>query len=226
MLKFLRAKWWKYASLLLVVYGIVGGLLFDVPRLAILNETIRCLHFHVPMWFTMFLLYLISLICSIMYLANGKLKEDIVADQMVNVGLVFGVLGLITGAIWAKYTWGDWWHGDPKQNMTAIAMLIYFAYAFLRSSIKDLDQKARISAIYNIFAFFAMIVLIFVIPSLTDSLHPSNGGNKGFVVYDLDNSLRMVFYPATIGFMGIGLWLASFLIRIKTHQYSKQDLLN
>lgn len=222
---FMRQKWWKFVSVALVIYAIIGGFLFEAPRLDILNETIRCVHYHVPMWFGMVFLYLISLVFSIKQLASNNLSNDIIAEKTAIIGVVYCALGLTTGMIWAQYTWGDWWNGDPKQNMSAIAMLIYLAYLVLRSSIKDIDTKARIAAVYNIFAFFAMIVLIFVIPRLTDSLHPGSGNNSGFAVYDLDNDLRLVFYPSTIGFMGIGLWMASFLSRVQRKTYEKLELI-
>jgi heme exporter protein C len=129
--------------------------------------------------------------------------------------MAFGVLGLVTGMIWANYTWGSPWHGDPKQNMAAIAMLVYVAYFILRGSVTNPDQRARLSAVYNIFAFCAMVPLLFVIPRLTDSMHPGNGGNPGFNAYDLDSSMRWVFYPAVVGWFLLGVWIATLRRRLK-----------
>lgn len=195
------------------------GFLYAAPAQHILNESIRALHFHVPMWFGMMILFLISVIQSVKHLRTGDLKYDLVAAETANVGIVFGLLGLVTGMVWANYTWGSWWNGDPKQNMSAICLLIYLAYSILRSSVNDPEKRGRISGVYNIFAFCAMIPLLFIIPRLTDSLHPSNGGNEGFVVYDLDNSLRIVFYPAVIGFTLLGLWAASLRVRTRMLHY-------
>jgi heme exporter protein C len=117
--------------------------------------------------------------------------------------------------VWAQFTWGDWWSGDPKQNASAIGMMIYLAYFVLRGSFQNEDQRNRISAVYNIFAFMALIPLLFILPRLTDSLHPGNGGNPGFNAYDLDNRLRMVFYPAVIGWTLLGVWIATIRMRIR-----------
>ena len=219
MLKFMHQMWWKYASVLIILYVIFMGFLYQAPALDILNESIRALHFHVPMWFGMMILFLISVIQSVKYLRTGDLKHDLVAAETANVGIIFGLLGLVTGMIWANYTWGSWWNGDPKQNMSAICLLIYLAYSVLRSSVNDPEKKGRIAGVYNIFAFCAMIPLLFIIPRLTDSLHPSNGGNEGFVVYDLDSNLRIVFYPAVIGFTLLGLWAASLRVRTRMLYY-------
>jgi heme exporter protein C len=110
----------------------------------------------------------------------AKRNTILIAVECVNTGLFFFTLGLLTGMLWAKYTWGEFWSGDPKQNSAAIAFLLYCAYLVLRNSIDEEQKRAKISAIYNIFAFPIMIVLIFVLPRMTDSLHPGNGGNPAF----------------------------------------------
>jgi heme exporter protein C len=211
----LKKHWWKALTIVLLGYTLIGGLLLDVPRLVILNETIRVLHFHVPMWFGMILLLLVSVVYSVKYLGSGRTADDVVAVEFAYAGILFGVLGILTGMVWAKFTWGDYWSGDPKQNAAAIGLLIYFAYIVLRNSLEDEQQKARISAVYNIFAFAALVPLLFILPRLTDSLHPGNGGNPGFNAYDLDSKLRMVFYPAVLAWTLLGVWFATLRIRIR-----------
>jgi heme exporter protein C len=203
----------KISAVVLLIYVHTGGLLFDVPRLNILNETVRALYFHVPMWFGMVFLFLASITHAIMYLNNPTRYNDIRAAQYARVGVYFGIMGLITGMLWANYTWGSPWHGDPKQIGAAIALLVYGAYFVLRGSIDNVEQRARLSAVYNIFAFAAMIPLIFIIPRMYDSLHPGSGGNPGFNAYDLDNRMRLVFYPAVIGWTLLGFWIADLWIR-------------
>ena len=208
-------SWWKILASVLVLYTIIGGLLIEVPRLPILNETIRNLYFHVPMWFSMVFLYLISVIYSIKFLNSGNENDDLIALESVNTGIICGFIGLATGMMWAKFTWGAFWTNDPKLNGSAIATLMYLAYIVLRSSIEEDQKRAKISAIYNIFAFPAMIVLLFILPRLTDSLHPGNGGNPGFGGYDLDDNMRLVFYPAVIGWILIGVWIMTIRYRIR-----------
>lgn len=207
-------NWWKFLAVLLLIYTVVAGLLIEVPRQVILYESIRNLYFHVPMWFTMITLFLLSTIQSIKSLASNELLPDQKAISYVNTGIVFGILGTITGSIWAKFTWGAWWTNDVKLNGSAITMLIYFAYLILRGSLDDPQKRARIAAIYNIFAFVMLIVFIGILPRMTDSLHPGNGGNPGFNNYDLDNNMKLVFYPAVIGWILLGLWISQIRLRI------------
>jgi len=211
----MKQSWWKLLGIVLVYYVLVAGLLIDVPKLAILHETIRNLFFHVAIWFAMFILLIVSIVYSIRYLKSSHIHDDIIASEFATMGIFFGLIGITTGSVWARFTWGDWWVNDPKLNATTIALLIYLAYFVLRSSITDEQQKGRISAVYNIFAFAAAVPLIFILPRLTDSLHPGNGGNPGFSAYDLDNNLRKVFYPAVIGWALIGVWFASLRVRAK-----------
>lgn len=210
----LKTNWWKWACVLLLIYTVIGGLLLPVPRLPILNETIRVLHFHVPMWFGMILVFTGSVVYAIKYLRSNDKTFDTYSYQLANTGLAFGILGIVTGMIWAKFAWGEYWSNDPKQNASAVSLLIYLAYFVLRSSIQDEQQRNRIAAVYNIFAFFLMIPLLFILPRMTDSLHPGNGGNPGFNAYDLDSNLRKVFYTAILGWTLLGYWITTVATRI------------
>lgn len=187
------------------------------PFRYILYESIRNLYFHVPMWFTMIALLICAVFNNLRYLRKLEQKYDRMADQAIKAALLFGVLGLITGSIWARVTWGGWWVDDVKLNGTAITLLAYLAYLVLRGSMEDQQKRARIAAIYSIFAFVMMIALIGILPRLqqTDTLHPGNGGNPAFSSYDLDSTMRMVFYPACAGWILIGFWIYSIRNRMQ-----------
>ncbi|MBK6622701.1 MAG: cytochrome c biogenesis protein CcsA [Saprospirales bacterium] len=198
------------------------------PFRNILAETIRNTYYHVPLWFAMILLFLGAVFYSGRHLfrlsyrnkiTTGEdrmtLDDDRMSLSLIRTGVLFGILGLLTGMVWAKNTWGAYWSGDIKQNMTAICLLIYMAYFVLRQAYEDPEQRARIASVYALFAFAAMIPLLFVIPRLTDSLHPGNGGNPAMGGEDLDNTMRMVFYPAIIGWTLLGLWMSQISFRIE-----------
>ena len=219
-------NWWKVLAVILVTYTMIAGILVPVPALPIIRESMRNLFFHVPMWMAMLVLFSISVIYSIKYLANPKEEYDLIAVESINTGLMFYILGLITGMIWAKYTWGEAWSNDPKQSSAAVAFLVYCAYLVLRNSIDEDQKKGRIGAIYNIFAFPIMIVLIFILPRMTDSLHPGNGGNPAFGKYDLDSKMRLVLYPAFIGWILLGVWIASLRFRIRVLENKNLDSLH
>lgn len=214
-------------AVVFLFYTFSAGLLTKAPKLEILHETIRNLYFHVPCWFAMLFLMLVSLVYSIKYLRSGRLLYDIVAVALLRVALLFGVLGYITGMLWGNFIWGNmisWITGDTKTLGAAIGLLMYFAYFILRGSIDDEEKRARVAAVYSIFAFILLNISINVVPRLTDSLHPGSGGNATFTVYDLDNSMRMVFYPAVLGYILLGLWISSLLIRMHVLHYKQNNI--
>jgi len=219
-------NWWKVVAVALLLYTFIAGFLWDVPHLAPLQETIRNLYFHVCMWFAMMILFTISVVNAVKYLRSYKLKYDTYARQFAVVGIVFGLLGYLTGAIWASYTWADpnkpainsfsTIARDPKLIGAAIALLVYFAYLILRDSTQDIDKKARISAVYNIFAYAILFPAIWILPRILPSLHPGNDGNPALdVKNDISGSMRIVFYPAVIGWTLLGVWITTIKIRLQ-----------
>lgn len=222
----MKKPWWKILSVLLLVYTLVAGLLGPVPALPLLQETIRNLYFHVCMWFAMMILFTVSVVYAIKYLRSLKLVHDIYARSFAVVAMVMGVLGYATGAIWASYTWADpnkplinsfsTIARDPKLIGAAIALLVYSAYLILRDAIADIDKRARISAVYNIFAYAILFPAIWILPRILPSLHPGNDGNPALdVKNDISSSMRLVFYPAVIGWTLLGVWIATLKIRMQ-----------
>lgn len=214
---FMRKSWWKILAAALLLYTFTAGFLIKVPHIGNLYESIRNLFFHVPMWFAQMILLTVSGIYSILYLRTHKYQYDIFAVEFAKTGIIYGVLGLVTGAIWATYTWGEPWSNDPKQLAVAIALLIYLAYFVLRNSMPDIDRRARVSNVYNIFAYFIYIPLIMILPRMVESLHPGGQGvqgNPGLNGKDLDPTMTMVFWPAVIGWALLGVWLTTVKIRL------------
>ena len=212
--------WYKITASLLIFYTIFAGLLGSVPRLDILNETIRNLFYHVPIWFALIFMMFFSLVYSLFALRHNKIEFDLKAKDAALVGFFMAIPGIATGCLWAKYTCGTWWtFEDPKLNGVAVSILIYSAYFILRSSVDDEQKRLKLAAVYNVFAFVMMIVFIMVLPRIQDSLHPGNGGNPAFAKYDLDSNMRLVFYPAVIGWVLFSYWLYKIVNSLSTIQH-------
>ncbi len=215
----------RYVIALWMTGVLLAGFLVDIPRIKLLEHTARNLYFHVPMWFTMMVAFLVSAYHSARLLATGDLKHDIHAEEAARVGALFGILGLVTGMIWARFTWylgtGLWWNFDPKQTMAAIQLLIYGAYFVLRASFDDSRRRARIAAVYNLFAASTLPFLLFVIPRQMKSLHPGAEGNPAFDEITAP-VMRLVFYPAVLGFMGLFWWIYRQRVRLKEAEQELQ----
>lgn len=212
-------NWWKILCFLLLIYVSVMGFLVKVPVLdGRLQQSVRNLFFHVPMWFGMMILLSVSVFYAIKYLRNPKPVYDHYAAEFARGGVVFGFLGIVTGAIWANYQWGSPWSGDPKQNGAAIALLIYMAYFVLRGSMTDIDKRSRISAVYNVFAFAMLFPTLWILPRLTESLHPGGQGSEGNPALNPNDStpeMTMLFWPAVIGWTLLAVWITTLRIRLQ-----------
>lgn len=223
----IRSSWWKIVSVILLLYTFTAGFLIKVPYVGNLYGTIRNTFFHVPMWIAMMVLFTISVIYAIKTLRNPTVDSDIYSREFAKAGIVFGVLGLATGSIWANYTWGEPWSNDPKQLLTVIALLIYAAYFILRNSLSDLDKRAKIGAVYNVFAYAISFPTIYILPRMVESLHPGGKGVEGNPALggnNLDSVMTMVFVPAMIGWTLFGIWITT--LRIRYEQLKEKQLLN
>jgi len=213
----IRKPWWKILTFIILMYVCTMGFLVDIPKLdGRLQHSVRNLFFHVPMWISMMTLFSVSVAYAVLYLRKPDSKYDIYSLEFARTGLIFSFLGLATGAIWANYQWGAPWSGDPKQNGAAIAVLIYCAYFVLRGSLNDDEKKARIGAVYNIFAFFMLFPTIWILPRLVESLHPGgqgSEGNPGLNPNDTTSAMKMVMVPAFIGWTLLGVWISTLRVR-------------
>jgi heme exporter protein C len=222
---FLRNNWWKLLGIALLAYVIIGGLLWEVPDLPVIRQTVRNIYFHVGMWFSMMFILLVALVYSIRYLRYFRPEDDLKAFVAVKTGLVFGALGLATGMLWAHNTWGSFWVNDPKLNGAAVGMLTYLAYLVLRGSVEGQDKKARLAAVYNVFAFVLFFVFIMILPRMASaSIHPGIEGNPALSTGDLDPRMQKVFFPAIAGWILLALWIFNVYFRIEKLQGDINEL--
>lgn len=188
---------------------------FTFPYRNVIYESIRNTYYHVPMWFALLALFVASVWHSIQFLRKPDPDSDRKAAAFAETGLLFGFMGLFTGMVWANYAWGAPWSNDIKQLMTAVALLIYLAYFILRNSFDEPEKGARLAAVYNIFAFASLVPLLYIVPRLFASLHPGAAGSPAFGSQDLDNTMRLVFYPAILGWILLGFWITQLSVRLR-----------
>jgi heme exporter protein C len=208
-------KIWKYIVAFWMTLVTVVGFSIEIPQIDILEQTARNLFLHVPMWFTMMIAFTMAFYFSIRYLNDEEMKWDRKAETATAVGLIFGICGLLTGSLWARFTWGTWWtFAEPRMNLSALAMMIFVAYFILRTAFNDPEKRAKISAVYNIFGVTTIPFLLYIIPRQLPSLHPGADGNPAFSDMTAPE-LRIIFYPAVIGFIGLSIWMMDIINRYK-----------
>lgn len=215
----MRLKFWKYIVAIWMTGVITVGFLIPIPDIPILEESARNLFLHVPMWLTMAVCFAAGLYYSIRYLNSPDRAFDRKAATATQVGLIFGICGLITGSLWARFTWGTWWtFAEPRMNLSALGMMIYVAYFVLRTAFDNPEKRARIAAVFNVFAATTIPFLLYIIPRQLPSLHPGAGGNPAFSEITAPE-LRYIFYPAVVGFIALAVWLNDIVNRYKTVKY-------
>jgi len=218
----MKLKPWKYGVAVWMTAVIIAGFLIPIPDIPILKESARNLFLHVPMWFTMAVCFGAGFVYSIRYLNTQKMLLDRKAETATQVGLVFGICGILTGSLWARFTWGTWWTlAEPRMNLAALAMMIYVAYFVLRTAFDNPEKRAKLSAVYNVFAATTIPFLLYIVPRQLPSLHPGAEGNPAFSEITAPE-LRYIFYPAIIGFIGVSVWMMEVVNRYKNVKYKME----
>ncbi len=120
------------------------------------------------------------MISGVLFLTKKDPRYDAISESAALLGLTYGVITLIGGAIWANATWGVYWNWDPRETTTLILWLAYVGYFLLRTSVENPERRASVAAAYNVLAFLAM-PLSYLSFILWPSLHPrlSEGGGLG-----------------------------------------------
>jgi heme exporter protein C len=140
-------------AMLIIATGMV---FFYAPMEAVMGQVQRVFYFHVSAGWVGMLGFLVAAIAGIVYLVKADRKWDIVGVSAVEIGMVFALINIITGAIWARPIWNTWWTWDPRLTTATIMELIYVAYLLLRQVIDDPDRRARFGAVYAIIGFLSV----------------------------------------------------------------------
>lgn len=166
-------KMWRWLLFFWMAVVIYFAFAEPAPQQQI-GETSRIFYFHVPCAWTCVLAFFITALFSVRYLLKKDPALDSKAALSAQLGLMFCILATLSGSIWARFAWGAFWNWDPRQTSIFLQLLIYLAYFSLRGSISETEKRATFSAAYAILAFLTVPFLIFVVPRITPSLHPSD----------------------------------------------------
>lgn len=190
------------------------------PYIPGLGEKVRLINIHVPVAWVAVLAYLLAMYYSVRYLRTSDLDYDIKASSSAFLGTVFAVLATVTGMVWAKANWGSYWNWDPRETSIFILLLIYFAYFALRNALTKNEVRARLSSVYAIIAFFTVPFFVFIMPRISEGLHPGSGSEDslGPVMGGgsmLDSDLLATFGVSFTAFTLIFFWLFNLNFRSK-----------
>lgn len=202
---------WLWISLV-----IVGAFYYAPLAEGFIGQSSRILFFHVPMAWVSFVAFIAAGIWSLLYLFRGRNpRHDTAAAAAIQLGLVFGILATVTGALWAKVMWGAYWNWDPRQTSILIALLFYGAYLALRTAMEDQETRARLSAAYSVLGLVVAPFLFFILPRLTFSLHPESVINAQGKI-EMESRMLQVLLAGAIGFTALFFWIHNLQCRLQT----------
>jgi heme exporter protein C len=176
-----------------------------------LGESYRVFYLHVPAAWVAYLALGMSLVSSILYLKTKNSKFDTFAEVTAILGVLYATLTIILGSIWANVAWGTYWNWDPRETTTLILWISYAGYLGLRASIENVEKRAVLPAIYNIFAF-STVPLSYISVIYWQTLHPQIVTGEGIsTTSDMITTLLLNLVASSVMF----LFFLNLLYRIR-----------
>ena len=197
-------------ALVLSIAGLYAMLIWAPVELT-LGESYRVFYLHVPAAWVAYLALGMSLVASILYLKTKNSKYDTFAEVTAILGVLYATLTLILGSIWANVAWGTYWNWDPRETTTLILWIAYAGYLGLRASIENVEKRAVLPAIYNIFAF-STVPLSYISVIYWQTLHPQIVTGEGIsTTPDMITTLLLNLAASSVMF----LFFLNLLYRIR-----------
>ncbi|RPI31535.1 MAG: cytochrome C assembly protein [Chloroflexota bacterium] len=168
---------------------------FYAPLEAVMGEVQRVFYFHVASAWVGMLGFMVAAFAGVALLRTKDLKWDNVGLASVEISVVFLLIAIITGSIWARPIWNTWWTWDPRLTTTTIMELIYAAYLMLRSGIDDPERRARFGAVYAIIGFIS-VPLTFLSIRIFRTIHPvviGSGDPSSEGGFDMTSTMLQTF---------------------------------
>jgi heme exporter protein C len=200
------------AAGLLLTYTLYSMFLV-LPDEAMQGAIYRILFFHAPAAIVGMIGYFVALTLSVLYLSSGNFKYDSLAASVIEVSLVFSVVNIVTGSIWARIIWGIWWTWDYRLTSALVCVLIFAGYLMMRKAVEEPTQRARLSSALCIFGCVDVVIVWKSIEWFRNN-HPGpvlsirTGGGT------MDPAMEHIFYW---NFLAL-LLIAAALVLVRTRQ--------
>ncbi len=210
----------KITLIFLMTFSLFAGITFPIvkapsvwyefPFIPGLGELAKIIFFHVPTAWLASIAFLSAMYYGIQYLRTKDLDYDARALSSLQLGMVFVILATATGSVWAKFTWGSFWNWDPRETSIFVLLLIYGSLFALRSALENEEKRARLSAVYSIFAALTVPFFVFIMPRIMSGLHPGSADdtNAGPIVdFKMNGNMLMIFFLSLISFTLLYYWM-------------------
>jgi heme exporter protein C len=196
------------------------------PTERVMGDVQRIFYFHIGTAWTALLGFILAGVFSVTYLVTKNLKWDRLQVAAIEVSLIFFLITIVLGSIWARPVWNTWWTWDPRLTTAAITELVYVAYFMLRQGIDDPDRRARFGAVYALVGALSAPVTFFAI-RLFRTIHPVviGGTNpEADGTFSMTGDMQVAFFFALFAFSVIFIDLFWNRIRLGSLQDQVEQL--
>ena len=154
-----RLSWILFALVPPAMIGTLWLVFLHAPDERVMGPVQRLFYFHVPAAILTYLAVVVWLAASIAYLWRREARWDRLSRAAVEVGLLFCTIVLITGPIWAKPVWGQYWTWELRLTTTLILWLLLVSALMVRGYAREPELGARLSAVIGIVAAIDVFVI-------------------------------------------------------------------
>ena len=165
----MRKVFTPLAVLTALMFAYSPVLIAGAPYESTMGLIQKIFYYHAPSWFAMFAGVFTCGIASIVYLFRGRPEADRVAVSAAEVAVIFGLIGLVTGPLWARKAWGVWWQWDARLTMALLVEMIFIGYLLVRRYGGPGSDK--LSAAVAIFGM-ANVPFVYVSVNIWRTVHP------------------------------------------------------
>lgn len=210
----------------IVLLAISTYMALNAPTERVMGEVQKVFYFHIGTAWTALIGFILAAVFSVIYLITKDLKWDRFQVAAIEVSLVFFLITIVLGSIWARPAWNTWWTWDPRLTTAAVTELIYVAYFMLRQGIDDPDRRARFGAVYALvgglsapITFFAIRLFRTIHPVVIGGTNPEADGG-----FSMTADMRTAFFFALFAFTVIFIDLFWNRIRLGDLQEKVEQL--
>jgi heme exporter protein C len=190
-----------------MAWVVVSGLIFT-PQDVVQGESVRIMYVHVPSAWIAYLAFIVTAVASAGWLFGKKhsMGFDRFAGASAEVGVMFMAITLITGSLWGRLTWGEFWQWDPRLTTTAFLFVTYLGYLAVRRLDGSKEQRARRSAVVAMLAVLEIPLVHFSVV-LWRSLHQGATVLNPSGDVKMDGLMLFTLFSGVVGFTLVFVWL-------------------
>ncbi len=210
---------------LIAVLGATAMVFFYAPVERVMGAVQKVFYFHVAAGWVGMVSFFLAAISGVLFLIKKSKILDVIGATAIEIGIVFTMINVITGSIWARPIWNTWWTWDPRLTTATIMELVYIAYIMLRQGIDDPEKRARFGAVYAIVGFLSVPITFFSI-RIFRTIHPvviAGSGPSALGTFDMTAAMFQTLMVSIVVFSILFIDLVLHRVRLGMFAYWMEE---